>query len=455
MKSDGGITAWLVEEHSIPFVALEIRFRGGASLDAPGKRGAINLMTGLIEEGAGDMDARGFAAAREALAASFGFDVHDDALSVSAQLLTENRDQAVDLLRTALIDPRFDDDAIARVRAQVLSIIRSDSTDPTTIASQAFQRLAWGDHPYGIGPERHARQRDRADPRRHCRRQGAGSWRATGSMSASSATSRPTELEPLLDRLLGDLPATGAPMPPRADYQLTPGVTVIPFDTPQSVAVFGQQGIKLDDPDYFAAYLLNEAVGGGGFSSRLMDEVREKRGLTYGIGTYLVPMDQGELLMGQVASANAKMAEAIAVIRAEWARAAAEGLTADELADAKTYLTGAYPLRFDGNARIANIMVGMQMNGFPLDYAETRNDRIEAVTMDGHQAGGRAAVPARRPGLRGGRAAGRGAKHQLTAMPRGWPCRLARRSTDRRALSHFRIAPRVLGIASCPRSTPR
>src|SRR5690606_18878169 len=189
-------------------------------------------------------------------------------------------------------------------------------------------------------------------------------------------------LKPLLDRLLGDLPATGAPMPPRAEFQLKPGITVIPFDTPQSVAVFGHEGIKLDDPDYFAAYILNEAVGGGGFASRLMEEVREKRGLTYGIGTYLVPMDHGELLMGQVASANEKMSETIGVVRAEWARVAAEGLSETELADAKTYLTGAYPLRFDGNATIANIIVGMQMNGFPLDYAETRNDRVEAVTMD-------------------------------------------------------------------------
>jgi zinc protease len=380
VKTEGGITAWLVEEHSIPFVALEIRFMGGASLDAPGKRGAINLMTGLIEEGAGEMDARAFAEARESLAASFGFDVYDDALSVSAQFLTENRDQAVDLLRTALIDASFDDDAIARVRAQVLSIIRSDSTDPSKIANLAFQKLAWGEHPYGSDPNgtldsvAALTRADILDAKARVMARDRIFVGVVGDISAA-------DLKPLLDRLLGDLPATGAPMPPRADFLLKPGVTVIPFDTPQSVAIFGHQGIKLDDPDYFAAYLLNEAIGGGGFSSRLMEEVREKRGLTYGIGSYLATMDHGELLMGQVASANAKMGETMDVVRAEWARAAAEGLTETELADAKTYLTGAYPLRFDGNATIANIMVGMQMNGFPLDYAETRNARVEAVTM--------------------------------------------------------------------------
>ncbi len=149
VTSPGGITAWLVEEHSIPFVALELRFKGGASLDEPGKRGAINLMTGLIEEGAGDLDAQGFAEAQEALAAQFSFRVYDDTLSsVGARFLTENRDAAIALLKSALTEPRFDADAIERVRGQVLSGIRSDATDPDKIASMTFDRMAFGDHPY-------------------------------------------------------------------------------------------------------------------------------------------------------------------------------------------------------------------------------------------------------------------------------------------------------------------
>jgi zinc protease len=192
----------------------------------------------------------------------------------------------------------------------------------------------------------------------------------------------PEALGPMLDQLLGDLPATGGSLPPEATYQLKPGVDVIDFDTPQSIALFGHQGIKLDDPDYFAAYILNEAVGGGNFASRLMDEVREKRGLTYGIGTSLLPMDYGELVLGQVASANDKMAETVKVIRDVWAAVAENGLTQAQLDDTKTYLTGAYPLRFDGNGTIAGQLMGMQMNGFPIDYVKTRNQQIEAVTMD-------------------------------------------------------------------------
>ena len=380
VTSKGGITAWLVEEHSIPFTAIEIRFRGGASLDAPGKRGAINLMTGLIEEGAGDMDAQAFAAARESLAADFGFDAYDDAVSVSAKMLTENRPAAIALLRKALIDTRFDDDAIARVKAQVLSIIRSDATDPNKIASETFNHLAWGDHPYGsdlngtLDSVAALTRPDILDAKARVMARDRMYVGVVGDITAA-------DLGPLLDDLLGALPAAGAPMPPEATDLLKPGTTVVPFDTPQSVAIFGHQGIKLDDPDYFAAYVLNEAFGGGNFSSVLMNEVREKRGLTYGVGTYLATYDLGELLLGQFASANAKMGQALQVVKDQWARVAAQGLTQAQVDDAKTYLTGAYPLRFDGNGTIANIIVGMQINGFPIDYAKTRNARVEAVTL--------------------------------------------------------------------------
>ncbi|WP_343080683.1 pitrilysin family protein [Ostreiculturibacter nitratireducens] len=381
VTSPGGIDAWLVEEHSIPFAALEIRFQGGTSLDAPGKRGAVNLMTALIEEGAGDMDAQAFAKARDALAASFEFDVWDDSMVVSAKFLTENRDEAVSLLKTALTEPRFDADAIERVRAQVLSIIQSDAKDPNHIAGETFSRLAYGEHPYGtdrngtIESVTALTREDIVAAHRDVLARDRLFVSAVGDITAE-------ELGALLDRLLGELPETGAPMPERADFAVSPGVTVVDFDNPQSVVLFGHEGIKRDDPDFFAAYVMNHILGGGGFASRLMEEVREKRGLTYGISTFLVPMDLAEVYQGAFASSNDRVAEAIEVVRAEWQRMATEGVTEAELEAAKTYLTGSYPLRFDGNGPIANILVGMQMEGLPIDYVNTRNAQVEAVTLD-------------------------------------------------------------------------
>ncbi len=382
VTTDGGIDAWVVEEPSIPFVAVELRFRGGGGLDLPGKRGATNLMTALIEEGAAGMTAQEFQSELEALAASFSFRAYDDTIAISARFLTENKTEALELLRKALIEPNFDQDAIDRVRAQVLAGIASDAKDPNSIAGAVFDVAAFGDHPYGssidgtvesvnaltredlITAHQNALTRDRLY------------------VAVVGDTTAETVGE-ILDPLLGGLPATGPDEPPYVPFGLDGGITVVDYDTPQSVALFGHRGIKRDDDDFFAAFIINHVLGAGGFESRLMTEVREKRGLTYGIGSYLVPKFHSEMVIGQVASSNETMAEAIEVIRAEWARMADEGLSEEELALAKTYLTGEYPLRFDGNAEIAKIMVGMQMVGLPTEYVTNRNDYVEAVTLEG------------------------------------------------------------------------
>lgn len=380
VTSPGGINAWLVEEHSIPFVALELRFKGGASLDAPDKRGAINLMTALLEEGAGDMDAEGFTVETERLAANFRFDADADSMAISARVLTENRDEALALLRQALLAPRFDPDAIERVRGQVLARINANALDPEDTSYRTFSALAFGDHPYGSAVEGTEEsvtaltRDDLVDAKDRVMARDRLYVSAVGDIDAAT-------LAGLLDDLLGDLPAEGAPMPPKAQPALAGGVTVVDFDTPQSAITFGQRGLPMTDPDFFPAFVLTQILGGHGFSSRLMTEVREKRGLTYGIGANLYTMDLADLLLGSTATVNARAGETVAVVKDEWARLASEGVTEDELDRAKTYLTGEYPLRFDGNGRIAGILVGMQTSDMPIDYARTRNDRIRAVTL--------------------------------------------------------------------------
>ena len=381
VKTPGGLTAWLVEEPSIPFVAIEFRFPGGAALDAPGKRGATNLMMALIEEGTGDLDAQGFAAAREALAASYGFDAYDDAVSISARFLNENREEAVALLAQAIAAPSFDQSAIDRVRSQVVAVIEGDERDPNSIARRTFDEMAFGDHPYASAKEgtldsiagltrddlvaahQAALTRDRVQ------------IGVAGDISAE-------ELGPLLDELLAGLPETGGALPEQASVTVEGGVTVVPYPTPQSVVLFGHDGIDRDDPDFFPAFIANQILGGAGLQSRLGEEIREKRGLTYGIGTFLADFDYADLILGQASTDNARMAETIELISAEWARIAQDGVTEDELMAAQTYLTGSYPLRVDGNGRIAGIMVGMQSAGLPIDYIATRTERVNAVTVD-------------------------------------------------------------------------
>lgn len=380
VTSQGGIEAWLVEDTSIPFVAMDLWFGGGGSIDAPGARGAVHLMAALLEEGSGDMDAATFAEELEGLAASFSFDVYRDELVISVQMLTQNRDEVLDLLHDVLTEPRFDEDAVERVRGQVLSILEGDRNDPDTIAGNEFNALAFGDHPYSSRLEgsldsvaaltredlftahRNAIVRDRV------------SVGVAGDMTAE-------DLGPILDALLGDLPTATVPMPGPAEVSEQGGITVIDFATPQSSVYFGHAGIRRDDPDFFAAFVANQILGAGGYRSRLMEEVREQRGLTYGISTWLSLSKAAPMMQGGFSSSNSLVAEAIDVVVAEWADMAENGVTEAELEAAQRYMTGSYPLRFDGNSTIAGILAAMQSDDMPIDYIATRNDNVLAVTV--------------------------------------------------------------------------
>ncbi len=379
--SPGGIEAWLVEEQAIPIISIEISFRGGASLDPEGKEGVANLMMGLLEEGAGDLDAVGFAEAADAIAARYGFSSGRDGVTVSAAMLAENRDASIDLLRLALTEPRFDEEPLTRVKRQIVSGLKSDETDPNAVASEAWFAAAFPTDPYGRNSDGTIESVTTltAEDMRAAHAQLLNT--ATASIGVVGAITA-EELAPLLDRLLGDLPnAPMAPLP-MATYAAPAGLSVIDMNVPQSVAVFGHAGILRDDPDFIPAHVMNYILGGGGFASRLTVEVREKRGLSYSVYSYLYPLDRAGLVLGGVATANQSMSESIEVIRGEWRKLATEGVTTDELDKAKRYLTGSYALQFDSNGKIANMLVGLQDAGLPMDYPEVRNGLVEAVTVE-------------------------------------------------------------------------
>lgn len=381
ITTKGGIKVWLVDEPSIPFIALEVEFKGGASLDPPDKAGATFLMTGLLEEGSGDMDATAFSRATEELAASFGYDASRDSVSISARVLTENRKQALALLKQALMEPSFNQIAFDRVKKQVQSIIQSNQTEPDFIAGTTLRELAYRDHPYSL-PREGSLETVKNLTIDDVRAAHKGALAKDRMFVSVVGDIRASKVGQMIDELLDDLPNTGTPLPKKIQFAAVGGTTVVDFDTPQTVAVWAQQGVDRDDPDFFAAYLLNHVLGGSGFTARLTQEVREKRGLTYGVYSYLAPYDYVSIWGGSVSSSNDRIKTAIEVIRDEWHKMAENGVTEEELDAAKTYQTGAYPLRFDGNGRIANMLVGMQSQGLPITYPITRNERINVVTLE-------------------------------------------------------------------------
>ena len=379
--SPGGIEAWLVEEPAIPMVAMELSFQGGSSLDPEGDEGAANFLAGMLEEGAGELDAVEFAESAQLLGARFGFDAGRDTVSISARMLSDATRESLELLRLALAEPRFDGQAMERVRGQILSAIRSDESDPRALASDAWWSAAFPDDPYGRPVEGTLESvvsltaDDLRVTRDRVLNAGAVTIGVVGDITAE-------ELGPLLDTLLGHLPRENAPELSSARFANAGDLTVVPFDGPQSTVMFGHSGPLRDDEDFIPLYVLNYILGGGGFSSRLTVEVREKRGLAYSTYSYLAPLDRAGLWIGGVGTANERVAESISVIREEWRRLSEEGVSGEELRKAKQYLTGAYPLRFDSNASIARILVGLQEAGLGIDYPERRNDLIEAVTVE-------------------------------------------------------------------------
>ena len=380
VTSPGGIEAWLVQEDSIPMVAVEVIFAGGASRDPDDKLGVSQFLAAMLGEGAGERDSAAFSARADEIALRYGFDAGRDTFSVSARMLTENREESVKQLRLALTAPRFDDEPMERVRSRMISGIRSSKTDPSDVAGEAWRAAMFPDDPYGrpvSGTEATVAGITKADLEAARTRLLNRSRMAVGVVGDITAE----ELGPMLDALLGDLPDDKWNALPPADFAEKRGVSVVPVDAPQSVAIFGHEGLLRDDPDFIPAYVMNYVLGGGGFSSRLTVEVRERRGLTYSVYSYLAPYDRAGLMLGGVASDNARIAEALDVIRAEWARMAEEGVTEEELEKAKRYLTGAYPLRFDSNSKIAGILAGLMIDGFTPDYIKERNGLIEAVTV--------------------------------------------------------------------------
>ena len=381
VKALDGIKAWLVEEHSIPFVTLEIRFKGGAMLDRVGKGGSVYFMSALLNEGADDLDASAFAMEMERLAVELDINVYQDSLSISFKFLTENKSASIDLLKKALTKPRFEQEPFERVRDQILSILKSNAKDPRKIASKVFFENAFGSHPYGSmkdGSLESILSLNREDILNAY----DDVFNRNQVFISAVGDIKPNELRDLVNEVIEEIPTRSNKVIDRVIYKLPGGNTVIDFDTPQSVTIFGHDGIKRTDKDFFSAYVLTHILGGSGFGSRLMTELREKNGLTYGVSAYLASWEKADLILGQFASSNNTVMEAIGIVKNEWATLADRGVTADELRDAKTFLTGAYPLRFDGNSRIARILTGMQIQGLPIDYIHTRNAKVNAVTME-------------------------------------------------------------------------
>lgn len=380
--SPSGIEAWLVREQAVPLVTLNYSFHGGTSQDAADKAGAATLAASLLDEGAGDLDAKTFHERLENHAIELSFQVGRDEFHGSLRSLNEHRAEAFDLLRLALTAPRFEPEAVERMRRQAISGLQRDTTNPNNIASRRWWQTAFPGHPYGRESKGTLESMPTiavGDLRDYVRRVFARNELTVsivGDIDAKMAGE-------LIDRAFARLPAKND-LKPVANA--TPaGIgrrIVVNLDVPQAVVTFGGLGLARNDPDFMAGYIVNHILGGGSFSSRLYKEVREKRGLAYGVSDSLVWFKRAAVVIGGTATRADRTGDALAIIEAETKRMADEGPTADELTAAKSYLKGAYALSLDTSGKIAAQLTQIQIDRLGIDYMQRRSAMIDAVTIE-------------------------------------------------------------------------
>lgn len=381
VNSPLGVTAWLVEDHTVPIVAIDFAFDGGSSQDPEGKEGLTNLLSATLDEGAGELDSRAFQTRMEDLVIQLSYQEDRDAFYGSMRTLSLNAPDAFEMLRLSVEEPRFDAEPVNRIKTQIIAGLRQDLKDPDEIAARRWSEIAFPNHPYGrpskgteetvsaLAPEDLKALHKKIFARENLK------IAVVGDIDAAT-------LAPLLDKVFGGLPAK-PDLLPVTDVEPVSGVTeAVKFDVPQTSIRLGLPGLKRSDPDFIAAYVMNHILGGGSFSSWLYEEVREKRGLAYSVGSYLVPYSHSGLFMGATGTRAEKASETLAIIDAQLKRMATQGPSEEELAKAKSYLTGSYALRFDTSDKIANQLVSIQIENLGIDYINKRNSMIEAVTLE-------------------------------------------------------------------------
>jgi len=382
LVTPGGLEAWFVQDATVPVIAMQYAFDGGTSQDPAGKPGVATLVASLLDEGAGDLDSQAFHARLDRRAIELNFNATRDQLRGTLRMLKDDCNEAFSLLRLALTAPRFEAADIERMRAQIMSGLRRQSTDPGSLAGVKFMAAEFGDHPYGQptnGTLDSVPAITVGDLRDYTRRVVAKDTLKIAVVGDVDAAT----LAKLLDDTFGALPAKSE-LTMVADVRASapPQRYFIPLDVPQTVVMFGGPGIKRDDPDFMAGYIVSHILGGGGLSSRLYREVREKRGLAYSVAQYLSWMQHSALFLGNTATRADRANQTVETIEAEVKRMADAGPTQAELDEAKSYLKGSQMLALDTSTKLASALLQFQLDRLGIDYIEKRNAMVDAVTLD-------------------------------------------------------------------------
>ncbi|MBO0741117.1 MAG: insulinase family protein [Hyphomicrobiaceae bacterium] len=380
IRSPGGISAWLVEERSLPIIAIRFAFEGGSAQEAVGKEGTAGLLAAMLDQGAGDLSAPEYQKEVERLSVRLAFDSDRDTFFGNFETLTKNLGKATELLRLAITKPLLAPAILERTRAQLMARAGFEAGDNNKLANAQWMAQSFAGHTYARaisgtpGSLKVITRDDLEDYRNSIMARATLRVAVVGDIDAAA-------LGQVLDEIFGGLPAEPQLAPvPDVQPKGVPKPTVVDVAGPQCVTIFGRRGIERSDPDYFPGLVLAQLLGGGSSDARLVREVREKRGLTYWIYTLLYNFKHSSMLIGGFASPNKDVATSLELVRAEFKALAEQGPTQEEVEAAKSYLIGSFVLSLDSNAKIAEQMLRAQLQGLGPDFVNQRKAQLASVT---------------------------------------------------------------------------
>ena len=382
-RTNNGAKVLFVEDHDLPMLDIEVTLQAGSSFDTLDKSGVAGLTHKLLDAGAGGLSEDQISRGMADIGAQFGGGFNQDSASVSLRTLSkpELRDKALDIMARVLQHPEFPEKILTREKARLISALKEAETMPESIAEKAFQKAVFGTHPYALpvnGEVDTVGKLTVQDMRDFYR----AHYQADHAVVAIIGDATRTEAEAIALQLTAQLPVSPAPAAlPRVMTKIAASELRIPHPASQSHILIGAPGVARGDPDYFPLFVGNYVLGGGGFESRLMNEVREKRGLAYSVYSYFMPLKQPGAFQIGLQTRKDQADEALKLVRGTLANFIANGPTRQELQAAKQNIIGGFPLRIDSNRKILGYLSVIGFYDLPLSYLDDFTHNVEKVTV--------------------------------------------------------------------------
>ncbi len=381
-KTPSGASVLYVENHDMPMVDFKVEFAAGSSYDTRAVSGLAGMTRHLMPLGAGKMSEDQISSKLADMGVQMGGDFDRDLSAFSLRTLTSETAPAVEILASIIEQPVFDEKVLEREKSRQIAVLKDAEMNPGHLAEENFTKMLYGNHPYALQPEgtidtvKSLTRDEMVDFYRKHYTAGREVISIVGDISRQDAEKAAAELSGHLG------PDVALPAIPEVANPAAPETKMIPYPSSQSHILIGYPGVKRDDPDYFPLLVGNYVLGGGGFESRLLNEVREKRGLAYSVYSYFFPLEERGPFKVGLQTRKDQTQEALSIVMKTIDDFVKNGPTEKDLVAAKENLVGGFPLRIDSNAKILDYLGMIGFYHLPLTYLDDFTNKVNAVTVE-------------------------------------------------------------------------